>query len=117
MSSSSLQLLLGLKPWTEFDTISFGGLVVLLLIMLRNDWKAPIPLGVLIGLIAGLLLGFGIEIISSSGQRLVSAMTRELPIVGMVVGLLFGLMGKLLSTPIPPEAKPTLPDSNQPPTS
>jgi hypothetical protein len=117
MSPNTPPLLLGGAPWSDSDTISFGGLAVLLCWMLRKDWSSPIPLGTLIGLIAGLLFGFGIELVSSSGERLVSFRTRELPIVGMVGGLLIGLMGKLLSTPIPPEAKPTLPDSDQPPIS
>jgi hypothetical protein len=117
MSSSMPPLLLGGAPWTASDTISFGGLAVLLCWMLRKDWSSPIPLGTLIGLIAGLLFGFGLELGSSSGERLVSFRTRELPIVGMVGGLLLGLMGKLLSAPMPPEAESTSPDSNQPPTS
>jgi len=117
MSANTPPLLLGGAPWMACDTISFGGLAVLLCWMLRKDWSSPISLATLIGLIAGLLFGFGIELVSSSGERLVSFRTRELPIIGTIFGLFCGLICKLLSTSIPREAKPTLPDSNQPPNS
>ena len=110
MSTHTLQSLPGMAPWSAFDNITVGGLIVLLLIMLRRDWTAPIPLLTLIGLIVGLLLGVSLEVVSSSGTSVVSARTRDPLIGGMVLGLLVGLIGRMLWSPLPNNQ----PAANQP---